>query len=263
MYLKVLIIFTLLLIFILSIYYIEFNRIFFIKSDIEAFLINLDYRKDRLERFKRTYNLKDIKCSLVKAVDANKIDLKKLERNNLIGEYGLNTLQQEKRTHHHQFNTMGAIGCYISHIKTWQKILKSKCKYGLIFEDDIEFNNYMTEDVICNYISKLPSNWDILLLSKNRVTMYKVKNNLYKVKKFICLHSYVVKKTSIPKLIDNITPINQQIDFKLSCLANKGIINVYLYNDLNNKLFYKQYISNTNIQTTTVKNASWDLNCEV
>ena len=158
---------------------------------------------------------------------------------------------------------MGAIGCYMSHIKTWQKILKSQCKYGLIFEDDIEFNNNMTENIICNYISKLPNDWDILLLSKNRVTMYNVKDNLYKIKKFICLHSYIINKKSIPKIIHNITPINQQIDFKLSCLANQNIINVYLFNDLNNELFYKQYASNTNIQTSTIKGASWDLNCNI
>lgn len=263
MYLKVLITVTILIILLLSIYYIEYNKTFFIKNDIEAFLINLDYRKDRLERFKRTYNLKNIKCSLVKAVDAKKIDIEKLKKYNLIGDYGLNTLKTRKRTHHHQFNTMGAIGCYMSHIKTWQKILNSNCKYGLIFEDDIEFNNNMTENVICNYISKLPKDWDILLLSKNRVTMYNVKDNLYKVKKFICLHSYVVNKNSITKMIQEITPINQQIDFKLSCLANQNILNIYLFNDLNNELFYKQYASNTNIQTSTIKGASWDLNCNV
>ena len=263
MYLKVLIIVTILIIFMLSIYYVEYNKTFFIKNDIEAFLINLDYRTDRLERFKRTYNLKNIKCSLVKAVDSKKIDIEKLKKNNLIGEYGLYTLKKKKRTHHHQFNTMGAIGCYMSHIKTWQKILNSPCKYGLIFEDDIEFNNNMTENIICNYISKLPNDWDILLLSKNRVTMYNVKDNLYKIKKFICLHSYIINKKSIPKIIHNITPINQQIDFKLSCLANQNIINVYLFNDLNNELFYKQYASNTNIQTSTIKGASWDLNCNI
>ena len=158
---------------------------------------------------------------------------------------------------------MGAIGCYLSHIKTWQKILNTNCKYGLIFEDDIEFNNYISEDIICNYISRLPNDWDILLLNKNRVTMYKVHDNLYKVKKFICLHSYVVNKNSVSKMINNITPINQQIDFKLSCLANQELLNVYLFNDLDNKLFYKQYNSETNIQTNTIKNASWDLNCNI
>mgnify|MGYP003705863991 FL=1 len=263
MYLKVLITISILIIVLLNIYYINFYKIFLIKSNIKVFLINLDYRKDRLERFKRTYNLKNFKCYLVKAVDAKKIDIKKLKNNNLIGNYGLETLKKTKRTHHHQFNTMGAIGCYLSHIKTWQEIMKSDCKYGLIFEDDIEFNNNMTEDIICNYIAKLPNDWDILLLSKNRVTMYNINNNLYKVKKFICLHSYIVNKKSLPKIIKNITPINQQIDFKLSCLASQNIINVYLFNDLNNKLFYKQYYSNTNIQTDTIKGADWNLNCSV
>ena len=132
MYLKVLITISILIIVLLNIYYINFYKIFLIKSNIKVFLINLDYRKDRLERFKRTYNLKNFKCYLVKAVDAKKIDIKKLKNNNLIGNYGLETLKKTKRTHHHQFNTMGAIGCYLSHIKTWQEIMKSDCKYGLI-----------------------------------------------------------------------------------------------------------------------------------
>jgi len=263
MYLNFLITITCVIILILSYYYMIYYKNVLIKNNIKAFLINLKYRTDRLERFKKSYNLKNIKCILINAVNAKNIDIEKLLKKKLIGDYGYNSLKNEKREKHYEFNTMGAIGCYLSHIKTWQKILNTNCKYGLIFEDDIEFNNYMSEDIICNYISRLPNDWDILLLNKNRVTMYKVDNNLYKVKKFICLHSYIVNKKSVNKIINNITPINQQIDFKLSCLANQDILNVYLFNDLDNKFFYKQYNSETNIQTNTIKNASWDLNCNI
>ena len=72
MYLKVLITISILIIVLLNIYYINFYKNILIKNNIKVFLINLDYRKDRLERFKRTYNLKNFKCYLVKAVDAKK-----------------------------------------------------------------------------------------------------------------------------------------------------------------------------------------------
>ena len=102
-----------------------------------------------------------------------------------------------------------------------------------------------------------------ILANKNKVIMNKLKNksDLYKVKKFLCTHSYIIKSDIINYLLENIFPINQQIDFKLSCLATNNILNIYLYND---KKFYKQYKNNiTDIQTDTISNASWELNCNI
>ena len=230
---------------------------------IKAYVINLDYRKDRLVKFNQSYNLKNINYERLDAVNKDNLNSKQLHTNKVLGDYGYKSLYKNIREFQHQFNTLGAVACYMSHIKTWNKILSDNVKYGLIFEDDVLFNSDITSELIFEYINKIPKDWDILLLNKNRVTMKNIYDNVNKVDKFICLHSYVINRNCINRLLQDVLPINQQIDFKLSCLASNGKLNVYLVNDKTNKNFYRQFYSPTNIQTTIMKNASWELNCNI
>lgn len=227
------------------------------KNKIKVYLINLDSRKDRLNIFLKNYNLK-FNYEIIRAIDKIYINPFELYKNNILGIIGLNNLKKNIRHSHYEFNSKGAIGCYLSHIKTWEKIIEDNVDYGIIYEDDVEINKKINEEIIYNYIKNLPKDWDILLLNKNRIKGKKYKKNIYKIEKFICTHSYIIKKTSINKIINNIYPINQQIDFKLSILAKKKIINIYHYK--NNSMIYKQnQMFSSNIQTYIIKNASWEL----
>jgi len=242
--------------------YIKNKKIHYNKL-IKTYVINLNYRLDRKQRFINTYNLNNISYEIINAIDKNKLIPHKLLFNNILGITGFNNLSLTIRKNHYEFNTLGAVGCYLSHIKVWKKILEDNVKYGIIFEDDVEFNKNITTNTIMNYINNLPNDWDILLLNKNKVKMNLVnkEKKLYKVYKFLCTHSYVIKSSVINYLLENILPINQQIDFKLSCLATNNILNIYLYND---NIHYKQFDNNiTNIQTKSQKNASWKLNCKI
>jgi len=230
---------------------------------IKAYVINLNYRIDRKINFISSYNLKNINYEIVNAIDKKNLIANALFSNKILGDIGYNNLFLPIRYNHYEFNNLGAVGCYLSHIKIWYKILNDNVKYGIVYEDDVLFNNKITSDSIMESINNLPDDWDILLLNKNKVKMHKVNNipDLYKIERFLCTHSYVINSNIIPYLLENVLPINQQIDFKLSCLATKNIINIYIYN--NNK-HYKQYINNiTNIQTDTKKGASWNLNCKI
>lgn len=230
---------------------------------IKAYVINLSYRIDRKLNFIKSYNLNNISYEIIKAIDKKKLIPEILLNNNILGKIGYGNLSLPIRKNHYEFNNLGAVGCYLSHIKVWKRILKDNVKYGIVYEDDVEFNKNITSELIIECINDLPNDWHILLLNKNKVKMHKTTNikNLYKVERFLCTHSYVIKSNVIKYLLENILPINQQIDFKLSCLASNKIINIYLYN---NGKYYKQYINNiTNIQTNSEKGASWDLNCKI
>ena len=241
------------IIIIIKIYYKNKN-----KNLIKAYVINLDYRLDRKISFCNSYNLKNIEYEIVKAIDKKNIIPDILLANNILGKIGYNNLSLKIRNNHYQFNDVGAIGCYLSHIKTWEKIIEDNVDYGIIYEDDVEINKKINEEIIYNYIKNLPKDWDILLLNKNRIKGKQYKKNIYKIERFICTHSYIIKKTSINKIINNIYPINQQIDFKLSILAKKKIINIYHYK--NKSMVYEQNQNfSSNIQTDIIKNASWEL----
>ena len=244
---------------IILIIYIVYNSLILKnkKKKIKVYLINLDSRKDRLNIFLKNYNLK-FDYEIIRAIDKIFINPFELYKNNILGIIGLNNLNKNIRNNHYEFNSKGAIGCYLSHIKTWEKIIEDNVDYGIIYEDDIEINKKINEEIIYNYIKNLPKDWDILLLNKNRIKGKQYKKNIYKIERFICTHSYIIKKTSINKIINNIYPINQQIDFKLSILAKKKIINIYHYK--NNSMIYKQnQMFSSNIQTDIIKNASWEL----
>jgi glycosyl transferase family 25 len=244
--------------------YLEINKEYLFYKNTKVYVINLYHCKDRLELFKNTYNFHNIDYEVISAIDGNKLDINRLHKEQIVGDYVMNTMNKKIRDYHYEINTMGAIGCYLSHIEVWKKIKEDKnCNYGMIFEDDVIINNNITDKVIYEYINDLPNDWDILLLNKNRVVMTREKNNLFKVSKFICTHSYVIKKNSIDKILKELMPINQQIDFKLSCLATLGKINIYLYN--NKDKLYKQGITKSNIHNPKdrMEGRSWELNCNI
>lgn len=257
----IIILILLILIFITLIIYNIYKIFFFIEKKkykkIKVYLINLDSRKDRLNNFLNNYNL-NFSYEKIKAIDKLIINPLELYKKNILGKYGFNNLNKKIRTSHYEFNTKGAIGCYLSHIKTWEKILEDDIDYGIIFEDDVNINKKINDKLLIKYIQKAPKDWDIILLNKNRIKGKRYKENIYKIERFICTHSYIIKKTSINKIISNIYPINQQIDFKLSILAKKNIINIYHFK--NKELVYEQNENFTsNIQTDIIKNASWEL----
>lgn len=227
------------------------------KKKIKVYLINLESRKDRLNIFLKNYNLK-FNYEIITAIDKTYINPLELYKKNILGKIGFNNLNKNIRDYHYEFNSKGAIGCYLSHIKTWEKIIEDNVDYGIIYEDDVQMNKRINEKIIYNYIKNLPKDWDILLLNKNRIKGKLYNKNIYKIQRFICTHSYIIKKTSINKIINNIYPINQQIDFKLSILAEKHLINIYHYKNKDTTYKQNNHFS-SNIQTSIKDNASWEL----
>ena len=102
------------------------------------YLINLKRRPDRLKKFLEFYNVSDMKNNLLikfDAIDGSKLDIDNVPLTEL-AKAELNQLESTGfRTKHYQL-TKGAIGCYLSHVKIWENILKNNYEYALIFEDD-------------------------------------------------------------------------------------------------------------------------------
>ncbi len=44
----------------------------------------------------------------------------------------------KNKMNYHRPMSKGAIGCYLSHIKCWKKIIKEKLDFGIILEDDVK-----------------------------------------------------------------------------------------------------------------------------
>jgi len=142
-----------------------------------------------------------------------------------------------------------AIGCAMSHIKTWKEFLKTDAEYAIILEDDVVFvDDFKTKlDTICEFA---PKDYDILYLgcfgcdgpinifTYASSTIGLINLNSYKLNEYInkpvvafATHSYIVSRKGAKKLLHYIEGnISNHIDFQINTLITNNKINVYALN---------------------------------
>lgn len=202
-------------------------------DDFNVYLINLDRNKNRLERFVKQYTNSDLNFKTVQRIAA--VDGKNLNITQYLSDRAFKEIKNIEttgyRTKHYQLSR-GAVGCYLSHLKAYKYISESDKPYGIIFEDDVNISRdfYYKLNII---LSKIPNNWDVLLLGCHCLKCKK--HDVYSdVSKFILLHCYIVKKEAAKFLFDTLNkkPIEQQIDSEISdFIINTNKINMYCVND--------------------------------
>ncbi len=173
----------------------------------EAYVINLEHRKDRLEKFKQNPNLKDM-AYLWKATDGRKLtmttDLARLFRDN--------DFRWKK----------SVMGCAISHMGLWEKLANDPvAKSYLIMEDDVRFS----QDWLSKWMSAaqhIPTDTDVIylggVLPPNKAALPSItepvnpyfakvaKNSLFgggQPRRYFhfCNYSYILTQTGARKLI--------------------------------------------------------------
>ena len=167
----------------------------------KTYMINLDSRPDRLESFVKVHP--DITFTRSPAVYG-----KTLQMSGTI--YKLckhNTFQWKK----------SVIGCALSHISVWNKIVQGDATYTLIIEDDVRFNpgwfNYVKDipdDAELVYLGGvLPANRQVLphALEKVNECWSRIKPNQFFSKDplplfHFCAYSYLLTKRGAQKLLD-------------------------------------------------------------
>lgn len=222
----------------------------------QTYLINLDRRPDRLEKFMKTYKESDmnaISLSKISAIDGSEIDISKVP----LSEVAKGELKQIEttgfRSKHYQL-TRGAIGCYLSHVKVWRDIVENDHVHGLIFEDDVSLPVDINEKINTS-MKDVPKDWDIILFGFHCKDCENM-NNYRKVNRFILLHCYAISNTAIIKILKtkSLFPIQQQIDSYLSELA-EDILNIYT---VKNPII-NQNGSRTDIQMPIIKKKNVDV----
>ncbi|CAJ0943333.1 unnamed protein product, partial [Mesorhabditis belari] len=93
----------------------------------EIFLINLERRKDRLRRAEEIMGILGIDFQLWKATDGH----------NLPQDLAMHYLPGYLDPFHQRPMKAGEIGCFLSHYRIWEEIVKRGLKKTIVFEDDI------------------------------------------------------------------------------------------------------------------------------
>ena len=116
--------------------------------DIKKFVINLKRRPDRLELFNKQCPFNDV--TVIEAFDGK----------NMKDEQS--AIEKEVVTRFSRLDP-GEIGCFISHLRIFNRIRRENLPYALIFEDDAIFCDNFLEKY-SKILEELPSDTDILYL---------------------------------------------------------------------------------------------------
>ena len=193
-------------------------------KDIKSWVINLDKDKERLKSFMTRFT--DLQVNRFPAVNGKSLNLKNI-RNQL--DPSVIWTMNNTRFSHPQIDTLGAIGCYLSHIKLWNKLIVSDDPYYLIFEDDCYLDTSLQQvQNFINLVIKNNQNWDIIYLGfwdkgVMQRPQTKIGKGVCKVSNFIYgTHAYIINKKGAKKLLSQAFPITFHIDSYISyqCMSN-------------------------------------------
>ena len=196
----------------------------------KIYYINLDRRPDRLKHIKNELNKINYSGPIerIQGIDGRQLNINNLS-NDLITIEGKNDALNKNKGMYYIL-TPGAIGCALSHLNIYNKIIEemSDDNYSLILEDDIIINNNFMNK-LNNYTSKMP-HFDILFLGyHNFNSNEKNENNIYgKPKKIWGLFGYLINKKSAIE-IKKVFPLKYQIDTEMPKIFNN--LNVFYLKD--------------------------------
>jgi glycosyl transferase family 25 len=188
------------------------------RNDYDCYLINLEKNTDRLKTFTTYYSNSDLNSETfnkVKAIYGKYIDYSSF----ISPKVELNM-------------TPGMVGCFLSHLEVYKKIINGDKPYALIFEDDARMIRNIQKSVIEIIPQFFPSDWDIILLGydiSNPVHHEIVKYpNYIKLHGFYGTHAYLITKSGAEKLLELVKiPFTNQIDHVMGELCELGLLNVY------------------------------------
>ena len=129
---------------------------------------------------------------------------------------------------------LGVIGCYLSHRSLFKKVADSQDLGTLVLEDDaIVPSDFFSK--LAAIEKEVPSDWDIIFLSKTAIDGDKVSDHILKLKKDITgtknfgTWSFIVKNSSLKtKILPVLENMLDNIDMHLNRYADT--INMYLTN---------------------------------
>lgn len=174
-----------------------------------AYLINIAANTERLRNSEAQFVSLGIQFERINAVDGKTLSEKDIE-----SVYDAKTNWYRARSP----LVASEIGCYLSHIEVWKKIIKGNSEGAFIFEDDFQASDDL--GIVMELLSKNDSNWEMVKLFSLNVdpkciarrplgpnhiiaTPYKVPN---------CTIGYGLRKSAAQRLLDCSIPFFRPVD---------------------------------------------------
>jgi len=176
----------------------------------DGWFINLDRSKERIEKIKPHLNkLSPLIVTRWPAVDGNKLTDEDYNKLN-IPIWSRPSLAEQSK----QKLRKGEIGCYLSHVNLLKHLdtLNAPPNEGhLILEDDIKIDDDFVRSWN-NSFKTVPEDWDIIFIGLLGNKVNNVSNGIGKPEWITGTHAYVVKHSSIPRILQSLKGFNEPID---------------------------------------------------
>lgn len=129
----------------------------------------------------------------------------------------------KKRKYHHEFSTGGAIGCTLSHVALWKRMLEKGHRRIVVLEDDAEVDVGVQKGDLKEAVSKAP--WDLFLLGMIPIHAPETVVHSPAVKRvtdvFFGTHAYALTDKGAKFLLARLEfPLTAQVDSWIGMLAN-------------------------------------------
>lgn len=188
-------------------------------ESIPAFCITLERRQDRWRRFQDQSGIDGLNLKRFTGVDGKTIDVTKDDRIALCTKR--NILANVRRSHE-ELDSVGGVGCALSHIAVWQWMVDNNQEVCLIFEDDAvvppDFVERANKCITNSTILKDPKKWDMWLLGGiwDKLTKIPGEPKAIRVGEFVLFHAYVMTLHGAKRLLKDVYPIHSHIDLWVS-----------------------------------------------
>jgi GR25 family glycosyltransferase involved in LPS biosynthesis len=192
-------------------------------ESIPAFCITLERRQDRWRRFQDQSGIEGLDLKRFLGVDGKKLDIKDDPRVTTLTKRNIAT---KTRRSHEELDTIGGVGCALSHVAVWQWLVDNDHEMVLVFEDDAvvppDFIERADKCINESTILKDPKKWDMWLLGGQWEDLTKIPDETETVRigAFVLFHAYVITKRCARKLLKDVYPIHCHIDIWASIYAH-------------------------------------------
>ncbi|KAG1708447.1 Procollagen galactosyltransferase 2 [Nymphon striatum] len=127
----------------------------------QMYMINLERRSDRRKNMMAAFREIGFEVKVIEAVDGKKLNFSSLEQQ-------ITQLPGYLDPYNDREMKLGEIGCFLSHYKIWQEIVKNKYKRVIIFEDDVKFHEAFRKNfkIAIDEADGIDKNWELLYLGR-------------------------------------------------------------------------------------------------
>jgi GR25 family glycosyltransferase involved in LPS biosynthesis len=200
-------------------------------NKIPIYCINLDKRPERYRAFARQEGVQSLRIKRFSAVDGASLSI--TNNPDISNQTKYNILHKTRRAHS-QIDTLGAIGCSLSHYSIWKEFLRSDHPYCFVLEDDALVPVGLANQI--KLATMTPHTFDVWALSYKlyNKTLNDVtprgdwKSPVY----FWGTSAYIISRKGAAELINQFFPIECHLD-NYMCLKNSlGKIRLHIHDNL-------------------------------